>query len=149
MGTTQCVSSRTKIDIERYINNINTPLDKKIRDEYYHLKSKVKNKKSEENYSLHTTSNQKKLQRFKKWYKMTHHEIDYNDSHKKDNNLSFSSQTNNNFNKPKSKEIIFNTFSSELNLEKNAKSKINYNHNNYNTQNSFQKPRNKIYSRKK
>jgi hypothetical protein len=69
MGKIQCTSIKHKPEswqlIEKYLNNLNTPLEKKIHDEYYTLKTKNK----DEDYS--PNNKKKKMQRFIKWYKMS------------------------------------------------------------------------------
>ena len=44
MGKVQCVSLKNRSEnwlmIEKHLKNINTPLDKKIHDEYYTIKNK-------------------------------------------------------------------------------------------------------------
>jgi hypothetical protein len=69
MGKIQCTSLKQRSDnwlmIERYLNNINTPLDKKIHDEYY----SIKNKRHSETDLTHIPFN-KRMHRFVKWYKM-------------------------------------------------------------------------------
>ena len=81
MGKVQCVSLKSKIEmweiIEKSINNIDTPLDKKIYDEYYRLKLelKSKNKPKKENEILQKQifiSFKKQMDRFIKWYYMSH-----------------------------------------------------------------------------
>ena len=69
MGKIQCTSIKHKTEswnvIEKYLNKSNTPLEKKIHDEYYTLKTKTK---EEENSPI---PKKKKMQRFLKWYKMS------------------------------------------------------------------------------
>jgi hypothetical protein len=69
MGKIQCVSlkkSETWEILERYLNNINTPFEKRIYDEYYSIKNK---KVTDTDFS--SIPLQKRLQRFVKWYKMS------------------------------------------------------------------------------
>lgn len=68
MGKIQCVSqgrnAATWELVERSLKNANTPLEKKIHDEYYNLKNAYKETSS--------AVNRKKLETFIKWYKMCH-----------------------------------------------------------------------------
>jgi hypothetical protein len=68
MGKIQCTALKNKSDIlmlERYLNNINTPFDKRIHDEYYTLKQN----KTSDTESSHIAF-KKRMRRFVKWYKM-------------------------------------------------------------------------------
>jgi hypothetical protein len=69
MGKVQCVSIKHKTDtwmvLEKYLSNINTPLEKKIHDEYYNLKSKKIDS------DLTHIPVPKRMHRFIKWYKMS------------------------------------------------------------------------------
>jgi hypothetical protein len=71
MGKIQCVSSlKTRSDswqvIEKYLDNINTPIEKKIHDEYYSLKN-VRVKTTQDVSHIPVL---KRFNRFIKWYKM-------------------------------------------------------------------------------
>lgn len=76
MGNIQCISNgRGSISwdiIEKSLKNINTPLDKKVHDEYYSLKREYKDKKS--------VINKLKIENFVKWYKMAHITFDNTNS---------------------------------------------------------------------
>lgn len=81
MGKVQCISLKAKNEmwniLEKSINNINTPLDKKIYDEYYKLKNELKNKNKskKDNETLQKQNNlsyKKQMERFCKWYDMSH-----------------------------------------------------------------------------
>lgn len=78
MGKVQCVSVNHRREsfqfIEKYLNNINTPLERKMHDEYYHLKNQMKGKLDE-----HSSLNaRKKMEHFIKWYQMVQYENSYN-----------------------------------------------------------------------
>jgi len=79
MGKTQCVSLKAKTEfweiIEKSINNIDTPLDKKIYDEYYKLKANLKSKikkEIENSQKKNSILIKKQMDRFFKWYYMSH-----------------------------------------------------------------------------
>lgn len=84
MGKIQCVALKSRQGsfqfIERYLNNMNTPLEKKIYEEYIAIKSYLNSKKriTSEKEQLIYQNYKLRKQRFIKWYKMAN--IDLNDN---------------------------------------------------------------------
>ena len=76
MGKIQCVSFKNKqgsfLFIEKYLNNMNTPLEKKIYEEYLQIniflttKKKISTEKEQQLLQIY----KKRKIRFIKWYKM-------------------------------------------------------------------------------
>jgi hypothetical protein len=68
MGKIHCNTLKNKSDfqmLEKYLNNINTPLDKRIHEEYYSLKNKKTNETEVSQIPIN-----KRMHRFIEWYKM-------------------------------------------------------------------------------
>jgi hypothetical protein len=98
MGTKQCVATNFKNItwdlIEKSLNNSNTPLEKRVQEEYQMLKKQAKDKSSNNLVSHLQNINsetqhidllisyiypKKKLERFLKWYKMANYNINSTD----------------------------------------------------------------------
>jgi hypothetical protein len=89
MGKIQCISLKNKqgsfLFIEKYLNNMNTPLEKKILEEYLSIKSvlnsykKIESEKEQQQMHMY----KKRKQRFIKWYKMAN--MDSNNGESKQN----------------------------------------------------------------